>query len=110
MTDQEVRDYLIENGYEDTLLYDSPGYSEAFVGVTTDGIAIYDYERMVQCLMDEGMDEIDAIEWIEFNCVGCKGEGMPMIINVGNPNYASKEEALDKPAVLSEDTELTKVA
>jgi len=94
MTEQEVKDYLVEMGHEDTIVYTNPSYSEAFVGVTSDGIAIYDYEGMVECLIQDGMSEEDAVEWIDYNCVGCRGEGLPMIINIGNDRYAAQKEAL----------------
>lgn len=45
MTEQEVKDALIESGFEDTVLYTNPSYSKAFVGVSSDGIAIYDREN-----------------------------------------------------------------
>ena len=87
MTEQEIRDMLVERGFEDTVIYSGPDYADAFIGVTFDGIAMYDYDRMVQCLVRDGMDETDAIEWIDYNCVGAKGEGLPMIVNIANPDY-----------------------
>jgi len=96
MTEQDVRDYLTDNGYEDTIIYSNPSYSEAFIGVTSNGIAIYDYDRMVQCLVeDDGMDEMEAMEWIDFNCVGSRGEGLPIVLNVGNPNYMCEKARVE---------------
>ena len=81
MTENELRDYLLENGYEDTVIFTNPSYSKAFIGVSTDDRAIYDYYKMVQCLVDnDGMTDEEAIEWIEFNCVGCYIEHGPIII------------------------------
>jgi hypothetical protein len=34
------------------------------------------------------------VEWIDYNCVGCRGEGLPMIINIGNDRYAAQKEVL----------------
>ena len=47
MMENELRDYLLENGYEDTVIFTNPSYSKAFIGVSTDGRAIYDYYKMV---------------------------------------------------------------
>lgn len=80
MTEAEIKETLTELGYEDTILYTNPSYAEAFMGVTSDGTAIYDYDLMVQCLMDEGMDEMDAREWIDYNCIGSRGAGLPQIL------------------------------
>jgi hypothetical protein len=96
MTEQEIRDSLVENGFENTIIYTNPSYADAYVGVTTDGIAIYDYDRMVECLMKDGMNEEEAIEWIDYNCVGAQGEGMPMIVNISNPVYAVEENPVQE--------------
>lgn len=81
MTENELRDYLLENGYEDTVIFTNPSYHEAFIGVSTDGRAIYDYYKMVQCLVDnDGMTDEEAIDWIEYNCVNCYIEHGPIII------------------------------
>lgn len=42
--------------------------------------AIYDGEKVLQCVMDDGMTEDEAIEWIEFNVEGAYvGEDTPII-------------------------------
>ena len=43
---------------------------------------VYDYQKMVECLMKGGMDETDAIEWIDFNVIRalpCMEPGAPVI-------------------------------
>ena len=88
MTEQEVKNMLAEHGYEDTILFMNPSYANAFVGVTTDGTAIYDYEQMVQCLINEdGMNEEEAIDWVDYNCIGSRDEGFPMVLNMSSPNF-----------------------
>ena len=43
-------------------------YSSAFIGVSTDNRAVYDYEKMVEWLIStEGFTEEEAIEWIDYN-------------------------------------------
>lgn len=67
---EEIKEYLCEHGHEETIVFESPGYASAFVGVTEDGRAVYDFEKMVQCLQEEdGMEQIDAIEFIEYNTI-----------------------------------------
>lgn len=42
--------------------------------------AIYDGEKVLQCVMDGGMTEEEAIEWIEFNVEGVYvGEDTPIV-------------------------------
>ena len=69
-TVEEIKDYLCEHGYEETIVFENPGYAGAFIGVSEDGRAVYDFEKMVVCLQEEdGMEEIDAIEFIEYNTI-----------------------------------------
>lgn len=42
---------LLDNGYEDVVIFDGDTYDEALIGVSEDGMAIYDYETMIDCLM-----------------------------------------------------------
>jgi hypothetical protein len=60
------------------------GLDEAFIGYTDDDVprAIYDKVACVQCLVDEGMSEEDAIEHLEFNTFyAYVGEQTPLFIN-----------------------------
>lgn len=64
-TDEEM---LEDNGYEDVVIYKNPNYDGALIGVTDNNIAVYDFDKMVESLMrEDGLDEIEAIEWIEYN-------------------------------------------
>ena len=46
-------------------------YDDALVGVTTDKRAVYDYDLMVQWLVEEEgfEDDIEAMEWIDYNTI-----------------------------------------
>ena len=59
-------------------------YSSAFIGVSTDNRAVYDYEKMVEWLIStEGFTEEEAIEWIDYNtprAIGYFGEDAPIIM------------------------------
>jgi hypothetical protein len=47
-------------------ILDGYEYDEALIGVTTDGRAVYEFEKMVECLMNKyEWSDIDAIEWID---------------------------------------------
>ncbi len=61
---------LLENGYEGTKYLTDFSYDDALIGVTDDGRAVYDYDLMVEWLMDtEGWSEEDAIDWIDYNTI-----------------------------------------
>lgn len=67
---QKIRDALCDMGHEEALLFDGPDYDEAIVGVTDEGQVVYDYDAMVKILVErDGMEEMEAIEWIEYNTI-----------------------------------------
>ena len=81
MTDEdkrlkEIRDGLLEKGYEDTILLENPSFAEAIVG-EVDGHLVYSYEAMVESLArayrEEGVPEeeaeTEALEWIDYNTI-----------------------------------------
>lgn len=78
---ENLKEKLSNLGYEGVVVYDNPDYAEAFLGVSTDNRAVYDYEKMVQCLVRDGMNEDSAVEWIDYNCVGMHREGFPIIVH-----------------------------
>ena len=65
-----ANDKLAEAGYEGIVIFTSPSYDDALVGVSEDNRAIYDFDKMVEGLVKhDGMTEEEAIEWIEYNTV-----------------------------------------
>ena len=77
-------DILIDAGYDDTVIFDSPAYDDALLGVTPEGCAVYSYERMVAGLMTvDGMTEEEATEWIEYNTLRSLPyyEGAPIVMH-----------------------------
>lgn len=79
MTAREVRDCLLDCGCEDAIVLDD--YAAAFVGTTKDGVAVYDYNKMVEVLMGDGETEEDAKDHIDFNILGAFfGEKTPVIL------------------------------
>ena len=74
MTNDKLREILAEMYDEDELdeivMFENPSYANAVIGISEDRRLIYDMDMMVECLMEEdGMEEIEAIEFIEYNTV-----------------------------------------
>ena len=69
---------------EDAIVFDNMSYDGSIVGVTTDGRVVYDYDMMVEELMeDEKCSYDDAVDWIEFNTIrslSYAGENRPIIM------------------------------
>lgn len=84
---------LLEDNCRDTenvILFDGRGFGHTFlgalIGTTHAGNAVYDYNKMVECLMDEGLTEEEAIEDPDYNALGSlsgcykDGELWPVIL------------------------------
>lgn len=71
---------LLEAGYEGTIFFTNPSYEDAFLGISSDDRAIYDYEKMVESLVNhEDMTEDEAREFIDYNATFYI-EGEPIMI------------------------------
>ena len=59
------------------------GFDDAIIGVSTTGLLAYDYNKCLSIIMkDHQCDYTDAIEYMEYNVVGCcMREGAPIFIN-----------------------------
>ena len=75
---------LLENGYEGIIFLTNYSYDDALIGVTSDDRAVYDYELMVEWLINsEGFTEEEARDWIDYNTLRAlpfMGEGAPVIL------------------------------
>lgn len=70
MTQEDLKQMLVKQGYEETILFENPDYSTAFIGISQDDRAIYDYEEMVKHLIKtDNMKYDDAVEFIEYNTI-----------------------------------------
>ena len=80
----EIKEWLCDRDYEDTVVLENPDYLSAIVGVSDDSRLIYDYEKMAEHLMaTDGMDYEEACEFIDFNTIGAlpyMGEKRPIIL------------------------------
>lgn len=78
-----ARERIENEGYEDVIIFDNPSYDDAFIGVTNDNRAVYDYDRMIEWLVtNEEMDYDEAADFICWNDSFYYGEGYPIIIHL----------------------------
>lgn len=79
-----AEDRLMDAGYEGVKYLTNYSYDDALIGVSEDGRAIYDFDKMVEWLMNEvGLSDSEAVEWIEYNTIRALpyfGEGAPIIM------------------------------
>ena len=70
MTYEELEQKLLDNGYGGVILLKDYDYASAFIGVTDDNRAVYEYSKMVDCLMEhEDWTYEAAVEWIDYNTI-----------------------------------------
>jgi hypothetical protein len=68
-------DILLMDGFDDAII----GYSQRINDPT---LAVYSWELMVKILMErDGMSDEEAMEYIDYNCLGAwVGERTPIIV------------------------------
>ena len=79
MNKEELMEVLAE---EECLTAD--GFDEALVGCSygANVVAVYDIDRVIEILVEEGMDYNDAVEHADFNIVGSYvGEKTPIFMS-----------------------------
>ena len=57
------------NQDEDKTLF-ADGFDDALIGIDYEGRAIYDAEIMLNILVEQGMEDFEAREYLEFNVFG----------------------------------------
>ena len=75
---------LIENGYGDVVVFENPDYDGCIIGVTTEGIAVYSYAKMVVWYYEKnGCSAEEAVEFIEYNTLRSLSyqEKHPVVLN-----------------------------
>jgi hypothetical protein len=79
------RDFLVEIGLEESIVFENPNYDDAIIGY--DEITqrvVYDYEKMIECLINEdGMEYDEAIDFIDYNTIrACPymGDKAPIVL------------------------------
>ena len=77
-------DRLMQEGYDNIVLFAGHSYDDAIIGVTECCRVVYDYEKMIEWLSnDEGWSVEDCIEWIDYNVISSlpyMGEKSPLIM------------------------------
>jgi hypothetical protein len=80
MVDKALRKKLPDGA----VVLDNASYDNSIIGVSFDGRVIYSYGKMVEEYMqDNDCDEVDAIEWVEFNTIKAlpyMGDKAPIIM------------------------------
>lgn len=62
-------EYLENMGYEDIIVFDDYGI-ETLIGVDSENRAVYDYDKMVEWIMQtDKCSYDDAVDWIEYNTI-----------------------------------------
>ena len=60
-----IGEELQEMGFDDAVYF--PDFNdECIIGIDINGRVIYSYEKMIDSLIEEGTDDIEAIEWLEY--------------------------------------------
>ena len=79
-----LKEYLVEQGYDDSIVFTGPDYLTAVVGVSEDGRVIYSYDKMVNDLMlSDNLSYEEAAEFIDFNTIRAlpyMGEKAPIVM------------------------------
>lgn len=87
MYENKAREKLLAEGYEDVVIFEDFSYDTALIGVTEDNRAVYEFDLMVDWLMDNAgfKDVLEAVEWIEYNTIRAlpyMGESAPIIMSL----------------------------
>ena len=79
---KDMLEIIIEN-YQDEEILKADGFDDAVIGIDTDSMRlIYSVQKCIEVLREEGMDEIDAVEYFEYNVLGAYvGEKTPIWCN-----------------------------
>lgn len=65
----KLKERLADGEYTSIIL-EEPDYVTAIIGITDDGAVVYDYDKMVQFLVQkDGMTEEDAVDFISYNTI-----------------------------------------
>lgn len=82
--DMTVKERIADAGYESVVVFENYSYDDAFLGVSEDERAVYDYFKMIEWLVKtENFTEEEAVEWIEYNTIRAlpyAGDKAPIIL------------------------------
>lgn len=68
---EEIKDYLSErDDADEIILFTSPSYDTAILGISSEGNVIYSYTKMIDYLVEtDGMSEEEGMEFIDYNTI-----------------------------------------
>ena len=80
----KLKEKLQELGFEETIILENPSYSTAITGISSHGNLIYDYDLMIEYLIEhDNMSYEDAVEFIDYNTIRAidyMGEFKPIVM------------------------------
>jgi transcriptional regulator with XRE-family HTH domain len=80
----EIKQWLCDQGNEESIVFENPDYVSAIIGVSEDGRVIYDYNLMIESLMQsDNMTYDEASEFIDYNTIRAlpyMGEKAPIVM------------------------------
>lgn len=80
----KLKEKLQELDFEETIILENPSYSTAITGISSNGNLIYDYDLMIEYLIEhDNMSYEDAVEFIDYNTIRAidyMGEFKPIIM------------------------------
>lgn len=84
MTYEEVCKYAEDQEIE-VKIFSNPSYKNSIIGISYDNRVIYDYDKMIEDLMEEdNLDFKSALEFIEYNtlrAIPYMGSDAPIILD-----------------------------
>tara|TARA_R100000655_G_scaffold107007_1_gene156896 strand:+ start:1957 stop:2205 length:249 start_codon:yes stop_codon:yes gene_type:complete len=62
------------------------GLSDAIMGYTDPGVLVYSYQKLVDCLIKDGMSREEAYDWIAYNILplASKDDGFVMLYDLND--------------------------
>lgn len=64
-----TRQSLLDHGFEGSL-FEPEYFDEAIIGMSTDGAAVYSYDKIIEVLMrEENLSYEDAADWTSYNII-----------------------------------------
>ena len=80
-----LKSWLSDNDHGDAVVLEGDEFATAVVGVSNDGRVVYDYDQMMNCLVDtQHMSEDEALEWLESNtlrAIDYMGPKAPIVVH-----------------------------
>ena len=69
-SNDSLKEWAVDQGYEDAIVLESPTYRNAVLGISDDGRVIYSESIILEDMMiDEGMDEEEALDYFGYNLI-----------------------------------------